>query len=174
MSGINYDLTKIKAFAFDVDGVLSPSTIPLGEDGYPRRMVNIKDGYALQLAIKKGYKIAIITGGKGIAIQTRFQSLGITDIYLNASQKLPILIEWMAKENLQPEEVAFMGDDIPDLQCLGHVGLPCAPFDAAWEVKQTAHYVSKFPGGYGCGRDLIEQTMKAQDNWLSDAEAFGW
>lgn len=89
MSGINYDLSKIKGFVFDVDGVLSPSTIPLGEDGYPRRMVNIKDGYALQLAVKKGYRIAIITGGKGIAIQTRFESLGIKDIYTGASKKTP-------------------------------------------------------------------------------------
>ena len=86
MSGINYDLSKIKGFVFDVDGVLSPSTIPLGEDGYPRRMVNIKDGYALQLAVKKGYRIAIITGGKGITIQTRFESLGIKDIYTGASK----------------------------------------------------------------------------------------
>lgn len=174
MSSIAYDLTKIKAFAFDVDGVLSPSTIPLGEDGYPRRMVNIKDGYALQLAIKKGYKIAIITGGKGVAIKTRFESLGITDIFTGASKKLPIFKEWMLKEGLKPEEVAFMGDDIPDLPCLRYAGLPCAPFDAAWEAKETALYVSKFLGGYGCGRDIIEQTLKAQDNWLNDADAFGW
>lgn len=174
MSAIAYDLTKIKAFAFDVDGVLSPSTIPLGEDGYPRRMVNIKDGYALQLAVKKGYKIAIITGGKGEAIQKRFESLGITDIFTGASKKLPILKDWMMTENLNPEEVAFMGDDIPDLPCLRHVGLPCTPFDAVWEAKETAIYISKFSGGYGCGRDIIEQTMKAQDNWMTDAEAFGW
>ena len=174
MSGINYDLSKIKGFVFDVDGVLSPSTIPLGEDGYPRRMVNIKDGYALQLAVKKGYRIAIITGGKGIAIQTRVESLGIKDIYTGASKKLPILKEWLSKENLSPEEVAFMGDDIPDLQCLRHVGLPCAPYDACWEAKETAAYISKFSGGYGCGRDIIEQTMKAQGKWMSDAEAFGW
>lgn len=174
MSAINYDLSKIKAFVFDVDGVLSPSTIPLGEDGYPRRMVNIKDGYALQLAVKKGYHIAIITGGKGEAIRVRYESLGITDIYMGSSKKLPILKEWLNLKGLLPEEVAFMGDDIPDLPCLRHVGLPCAPFDACWEVKQTATYVSKVTGGYGCVRDLVEQTMKAQLNWLSDDEAFGW
>lgn len=174
MSAIDYDLSKIKAFAFDVDGVLSPSTIPLGEDGYPRRMVNIKDGYALQLAIKKGFRIAIITGGKGIAIQTRFESLGIKDIFTGASKKLPVLKNWMEKEGLTSEEVVFMGDDIPDLQCLRHVGLPCAPYDACWEVKQTAVYVSRITGGYGAGRDIIEQVMKAQGKWLSDADAFGW
>lgn len=80
----------------------------------------------------------------------------------------------MLKEGLKPEEVAFMGDDIPDLPCLRYAGLPCAPFDAAWEAKETALYVSKFLGGYGCCRDIIEQTMKAQDNWLNDADAFGW
>lgn len=174
MSGINYDLKKIKGIVFDVDGVLSPSTIPLGEDGYPRRMVNIKDGYALQLAVKRGLKLAIITGGKGIAIQTRFESLGIEDVYVNAGKKLPVLKEWLIKQNLKPEEVAFMGDDIPDLPCLRYVGLPCAPFDAAWEAKEEALYVSKFLGGYGCGRDLLEQVLKAQDKWILDAEAFGW
>lgn len=174
MSAINYDLTKIKAFAFDVDGVLSPSTIPLGEDGMPRRMVNIKDGYALQLAVKKGYRIAIITGGKDEAVKVRYESLGIKDIYLGASKKLPVLIEWMGRENIMADEIVYMGDDIPDLQCLRHVGLPCAPFDAAWEARQTAIFVSKFSGGYGCARDVIEQTMKANGHWLSDAEAFGW
>ena len=174
MSSINYNLKKIKGFAFDIDGVLSPSTIPLGEDGYPRRMVNIKDGYALQLAIKRGFKIAIITGGKGIAVETRFKSLGINDIFTGASQKLPVLKEWMKKEKLSPEEVVFMGDDIPDLPCLRFVGLPCSPFDAAWEAKECSVYVSKFSGGYGCGRDILEQVMKAQDKWLNDAEAFGW
>ncbi|MDE6009161.1 MAG: HAD hydrolase-like protein [Muribaculaceae bacterium] len=174
MSSVDYDLTRIKGFAFDVDGVLSPSTIPLGEDGYPRRMVNIKDGYALQLAVKRGYKIAIITGGKGEAIQTRFESLGIKDIFTGASKKLPIFIDWMKKCGLQPEEVVFMGDDIPDLPCLRKAGLPCAPYDAAWEAKETARYISPFTGGYGCGRDILEQTMKAQDKWLSDEDAFGW
>lgn len=174
MSSIDYDLTQIRAFAFDVDGVLSPSTIPLGSDGYSRRMVNIKDGYALQLAVKKGYKIAIITGGISEAVKVRFSSLGIADIFMGSSKKLPILKSWMEKEGLRPEEVAFMGDDIPDLPCLRHVGLPCAPFDACAECLATAHYVSKFSGGYGCGRDILEQTMKAQGKWMDDAEAFGW
>lgn len=174
MSSIAYDLKKIKAFAFDVDGVLSPSTIPLGEDGMPRRMVNIKDGYALQLAVKRGFKIAIITGGQSEAVRIRFEALGIKDIYMGSSKKLPILKEWMERKSLRPDEVAFMGDDIPDLPCLRHVGLPCAPWDAAWEAKETAIYVSLFSGGYGCARDLLEQTMKANGLWLNDAEAFGW
>ena len=174
MSAIDYDLTKIKGFAFDVDGVLSPSTIPLGDDGVPHRMVNIKDGYALQLAVKRGFKIAIITGGVSEAVRVRYAALGIKDIYMGSSKKLPILKEWMEKEGLAKEEVAFMGDDIPDLPCLRNVGLPCAPYDAAWECKETAAYISKFTGGYGCARDILEQTMKAQGVWMTDAEAFGW
>ncbi|MBD5299050.1 MAG: HAD-IIIA family hydrolase [Bacteroides sp.] len=171
---VDYNLKQIKAFAFDVDGVLSPSTIPLGDDGYPKRMVNIKDGYALQLAIKKGFSIAIITGGTDKAVKKRYEALGIKEIYLGASKKLPILQDWMERHSLAPEEVVFMGDDIPDLPCLRHVGLPCAPFDACWEAKSTAIYISRFSGGYGCVRDILEQTMKAQDLWLTDAEAFGW
>lgn len=174
MSGINYDLTKIKGFVFDIDGVLSASTVPLGEDGYPVRTANVKDGYALHLAAKKGYKIAIITGGRGVAITNRFRSLGITDIYCDISRKLPVLQDWLGKENLDPEEVAYMGDDIPDLQCLRHVGLPCAPFDACWEVKESVTYISRITGGDGCVRDLIEQVMKAHGNWMSDTDAFGW
>ena len=171
---VEYDLTRIKAFAFDVDGVLSPSTIPLGEDGYPRRMANVKDGYAIQLAVKKGYKMAIISGGKGEPVYKRFASLGIKEIHLNATEKLPLLKDWMRRENLKPEEVVYMGDDIPDLLCMRYVGVPCAPFDACWEARQTALYISKFSGGYGCGRDILEQVMKAQGLWLNEHDAFGW
>lgn len=174
MSGISYDLSKIKAFVFDVDGVLSPSTIPLSEDGTPVRMANIKDGYALQLAVKAGYKIAIITGGDTENIRKRYEVLGITDIYLKASHKLEILKDWMQKNNLLPEAVIYMGDDIPDLKCMRHVGLPCCPYDAASEVRQTASYISPVPGGYGCARDVIQQVMAAAGEWLKDDKAFGW
>lgn len=174
MSGINYDLTKIKGVAFDVDGVLSPSTIPMSEEGQPMRMVNIKDGYALQLAVKCGLKIAIITGGNARATEVRYNALGITDIFQQAAKKLPVLQEWMSNNNLKPEEVAYMGDDIPDLQCLRHIGLPSCPYDAVWEVKSTSLYISPFSGGYGCGRDLLEQILKAKGQWMKDAHAFGW
>ncbi|MCM1377317.1 MAG: HAD-IIIA family hydrolase [Clostridium sp.] len=174
MSGINYDLKRIRAVAFDVDGVLSPSTIPMSSEGEPLRMVNIKDGYALQLAVKCGLHIAIITGGNTRAVEKRYNSLGIKDIYQKAAHKLPVLQEWMKKNNLKPEEVAYMGDDIPDLKCLRYVGLPCCPYDAVWEVKDTCLYISPYTGGYGCGRDLLEQILKANGHWLSDAKAFGW
>lgn len=174
MSRIDYDLTAIKAIVFDVDGVLSPSTVAMDSYGMPMRMVNIKDGYALQLAVKYGLKIAIITGAREEAIRKRYQMLGIQDVFLSAGVKLPVLQSWMKDNGLSPEQVAYMGDDIPDLQCLRYVGLPCAPHDAAWEVKQTARYISPFTGGYGCGRDLIRQIMSARGEWLADDRAFGW
>lgn len=171
---MDYDLNKIKGIVFDVDGVLSPSTIPLGEDGMPRRMINIKDGYALQLAVKSGLRIALITGGRSEAVRLRFEALGITDIYQGAAHKLPILQEWMAKETLASDEVVYMGDDIPDLKCMRYVGLPCAPRDAAAEIRQTALYISRFDGGYGAARDVLEKILKAQGHWLSSERAFGW
>ena len=174
MSGINYDLTKIKAFVFDVDGVLSPSTIPMNDNGEPMRMVNIKDGYALQLAAKNGYQLAIITGGKTESVRYRYEALGIKDIYLGAGKKNEVFEKWMNLRGLEPSEVAYMGDDIPDLQCLKMAGLACAPADSCHEVKETAQYVSRYNGGYGCARDLIEQVLQAQGEWLKDNKAFGW
>lgn len=174
MSGINYDLTKIKGVVFDIDGVLSPSTIPISHEGEPLRMVNIKDGYAIQLAIKLGLKIAIITGGNAKANEVRYSALGVKDIFQKAAHKLPVLREWMEENSLEPEEVAYMGDDIPDLKCMRSVGLPCAPYDAAWEAKETAIYVSRFNGGYGCGRDLIEQILKSKGLWMCESKAYGW
>lgn len=174
MSSINYDLKKIKGIAFDVDGVLSPSTIPLSPEGEPLRMVSIKDGYALQLAVKKGLKIVIITGGNTKAVDVRFRGLGIDDVFLGSSMKLPILQQWMEDNGLSADEVAFVGDDIPDIQAMQHVGLAVAPVDAADEVKCVASYISPKQGGYGVGREILEQVMKAQGLWMSDHKAFGW
>ena len=174
MSSINYDLKKIKGIAFDVDGVLSPSTIPLSPEGEPLRMVSIKDGYALQLAVKKGLKIAIITGGNTKAVDVRFRGLGIDDVFLGSSMKLPILQQWMEDNGLSADEVAFVGDDIPDIQAMQHVGLAVAPADASDEVKRVASYISPKQGGYGVGREILEQVMKAQGLWMSDHKAFGW
>lgn len=174
MSGINYDLKKIRALAFDVDGVLSPSTIPLHIGGEPLRMVNIKDGYALQLAVKLGYKVAIITGGKTESVRKRYEGLGIEDVYMGAAVKLQTYEQWIAKHGLRDEEVAFMGDDIPDLEVLRRVGLATAPADACAEVLQEADYISPAAGGMGCGRDLVEQVLRAHGDWMKDKRAFGW
>ncbi len=174
MSGINYDLKKIKGLIFDVDGVLSPSTIPMGYDGMPRRMVNVKDGYALQLAVKCGFRIAIITGGRSESVPRRLNALGITDIYQNCGSKIAKFELWIKENGLMSDEVMYMGDDIPDIECLRMAGLSCCPHDAAPEVLQTCSYISRFPGGYGCVRDVVEQIIKANNLWMSDDSAFGW
>lgn len=174
MSKIAYDLSKIKAIVFDVDGVLSPSTIPLGEDGVPRREVNIKDGFALRYAAMSGIKIAIITGADSPAVEKRFHALGITDIFTKAGMKLPVLLRWMEANSLLPEEVAFVGDDIPDYQCMAHVGLSVAPADAASDIAAVARYVSPVNGGYGVARDIIEEVMRTQGLWQLTQKAFGW
>ena len=173
MSKINYDLKKIKAFAFDVDGVLSPETITLHPSGEPMRMVNIKDGYAIQLAVKLGYKIAIITGGHTRAIYERFKGLGVKFIYMSISNKLATYKEWRDQFNLKDEEILYMGDDIPDYEVMSVVGLPCSPADAVAEIRERAVYVSSRNGGYGCGREVIEEVLKAQGKWMKDG-AFGW
>ena len=174
MSGIPYDLNKIKAFAFDVDGVLSPSTIPMHIYGEPLRMVNIKDGYAIQLAVKMGFPIAIITGGNTEAVRKRFEGLGVKDIFLGASAKLPIYESWLKKYQLCDEEVLYMGDDIPDIEIMRRVGLAVAPRDAAVDILELAHYISTFDGGMGCAREVIEQVLRAQNKWMCDKKAFGW
>ncbi|MDE6154434.1 MAG: HAD hydrolase-like protein [Muribaculaceae bacterium] len=174
MSKIDYNLNIIKAVVFDVDGVLSPSTIPLGSDGMPCRMVNIKDGYAIQLAAKHNIKIAIITGADSEAIVKRFSALGVKNVYTKVSHKLPLLEEWIKANGLTAEEVAYVGDDVPDFQCMMHVGLPVAPADAAVDIKQIARYISPVDGGQGVARDILEELMRAQGLWMTNAKAFGW
>lgn len=171
---INYDLQKIRAIIFDLDGVLSSSTISLGTDGVPMRTVNIKDGYAIQLAVKMGLHVAIISGCKIESVRSRYEGLGMTDIYLGASVKIKTYEDFLVKYGLKEEEVMFMGDDIPDLEVMRRVGCPVCPKDACGEVKAVSIYVSDNQGGYGCGRDVIEQTLKAQGKWLKDERAFGW
>ena len=173
MSSINYDLTRIKAFVFDVDGVLSREVIPLSPDGDPMRTVNIKDGYALQLAVKKGYHVAIITGAYTEAVRVRFSRLGITHIYLKSAIKIRDYQDFLSKTGVQPEEVMYAGDDIPDYEVMQLAGLPVAPADAAPEIKQIAKYISSCKGGEGVARDVIEQTLKAQGRWMGQ-EGFGW
>jgi 3-deoxy-D-manno-octulosonate 8-phosphate phosphatase (KDO 8-P phosphatase) len=168
------ELQKIKALVFDVDGVLSANCIPLHPSGEPMRMINIKDGYAMQLAVKRGYRLAIITGGKTESIRKRFEGLGIEDVYMAASYKMAQFEDFLQKRDLKASEVLYMGDDIPDYEVMKICGFPCCPADAAPEIKAISRYISPINGGYGCGRDVIEQVMKANGDWLSGAEAFGW
>lgn len=169
MSKIDYDLSIIRGIAFDIDGVLSPSTVPIDQDGKPCRMGNVKDGYAIQFAVKAGLKIAVISGGSSERMANRMKLLGVDDVWQGASDKLPRLNEWMEKHGLKKEEVGYMGDDIPDLRCLRNVGLPCCPYDAAWEVKTESVYVSSYSGGYGAVRDVLEQILRAKGMWKPES-----
>lgn len=171
---INYDLTKIRTIVFDLDGVLSASTISLDVDGTPLRTVNIKDGYAIQLAMKMGLRIAILSGCRIEAVRQRYEGLGMEDIYLGASVKIQVYDEYLAKYGYDDSEVMFVGDDIPDLEVMRRAGCAVCPKDACTEVKELSCYISQYDGGYGCGRDVIEQTLRAQGKWLKDEKAFGW
>ncbi len=173
MSSINYPLEKIKALAFDIDGVLSAETITLHPTGEPLRTANIKDGYALQLAVKQGLHVAIITGGNTEAVRTRYSKLGVNELYMGSAVKIHDYRKWRDSLGLQDDEILYMGDDIPDIEVLQMVGLPCCPADAVPEVKAVCKYISQKNGGYGCGRDVIEQVLKAKNLWMQ-GDAFGW
>ncbi len=171
---INYDLRKIKAIVFDVDGVLSSETITMMSDGEPLRTVNIKDGYAIQLAQKQGLRIAIMTGANTEAIRIRYEYLGLEDIYMQCSVKIDVWNSFLKKYSLTGDEVIYVGDDIPDYEVMKRSGCPCCPADACSDIKAISLYVSDRKGGCGCGRDIIEQVLRSQGKWLSDEKAFGW
>jgi len=173
MNSINYDLTKIKAFIFDIDGVLSPASIPLHPSGEPMRIINTKDGYAMQLAAKKGYILGIITGGDSSAIRTRFETLGFTYIITKAKSKIKDFRVFLQKTGLDLDEVCYVGDDIPDHEIMQVVGLPVCPADAVPEIKKISRYISSKDGGMGVGRDIIENVLKTQRRWMQD-DAFIW
>lgn len=171
---INYDLRKIELLAFDVDGVLSSSTIHVGEDGQPVRTANVKDGYAINLALRMGLPIAIITGGNSEAVRRRFELLGCRDIYLASSVKTEVYEQLLQKYGIKDENVLYMGDDIPDYEVMLRCGCPCCPKDAAPEIQGISLYISHYTGGMGCGRDVIEQVLKAQGKWMATDAAFKW
>lgn len=171
---INYDLTKIRGLIFDVDGVLSENTIPMDAEGQPLRTLNIKDGYAIQLAVKQGLQVGIITGGISETVRKRYEYLHVQHIYIGASYKMRELQDLMAKTGLRAEEMLYMGDDIPDYEVMRFVGLPVCPADAADEIRAISTYVSPRKGGCGAARDVIEQVLRAQGKWMSDKTAFGW
>ncbi len=169
MSYLNH-FPRIKAFIFDVDGVLTNGQVVLLPDGQQMRQMHSKDGYALQMAVKKGYIVGIITGGKSIQVRERLTALGITDIYLGALHKDEALDDIINDYSISKEEVMYMGDDIPDLCVLNQVGLAACPSDAAAEVKNVSQYVSSIQGGTGCVRDIIEKVMRSQGKWYNQLE----
>jgi 3-deoxy-D-manno-octulosonate 8-phosphate phosphatase (KDO 8-P phosphatase) len=164
-------LPQISTFIFDVDGVLTNGIVTIMPDGELVRQMNIKDGYALKTAVDKGYKVCIISGGTNEGVRTRLQNLGITDIYLGAHDKIEQYQEILDMYNLQPENILYMGDDIPDYPVMKLVGLASCPNDAAPEIQKISKYISNKKGGEGCVRDVLEQVMRVQGKWDSNFDA---
>ncbi len=173
MANFKEDLVRVKAFIFDIDGVLSTQTIGLNVFGVPNRTVNLRDGYAIQLAVKKGYHIGIISGSSSKDYQKRLKMLGVNDIYLNSRSKIDHFNDFLRKKNIGKEEVLYMGDDIPDYEVMKVCGIPVCPSDADSEIKQLAVYISDRKGGEGCVRDVIEQVLRLHNKWLG-SDAYTW
>ncbi len=173
MNEIDSLFTPITTFIFDFDGVMTDGSVFCDFDGHPLRTTNVKDGYAVQLASKLGYNVAVISGAVCPSTIVRMNSLGVTDVFTGIPNKVLKLKEYMKEKNLKPEEIVFMGDDIPDLQVMKEVGLPACPADAVPEVQKISKFVSEKPGGKGAVRDLIERVLKVQGKWMT-AEAYSW
>jgi 3-deoxy-D-manno-octulosonate 8-phosphate phosphatase (KDO 8-P phosphatase) len=156
---------NITTVVLDVDGVLTNGDIILMPGMQPVRKMNAKDGYAMQLAVRNGIRMAIITGGKSPEVKERLQGLGITDIYLGASSKMESYEDLKMCYDLTDDEILYMGDDLPDYDIMKIVALAAAPQDAAPEIKSVADYVSPVDGGKGCVRDVLEQLLKIQGKW---------
>ncbi|MBS0012211.1 MAG: HAD hydrolase family protein [Bacteroidales bacterium] len=173
MSNFTEDLQKIRAFVFDIDGVLSKQTISMDVEGIPLRTINLRDGYALQLAVKNGYSICVISGGNSVSFKKRLKALGVNHVYLGVADKVSVLSEYMKDSRLDREEVLYMGDDIPDYNVMKISGVSVCPSDADKEIKQISMYISDKAGGDGCVRDVIEQVMRLHGKWMNN-DAFIW
>ena len=161
-------LNSIKAFVFDYDGVMTDGMIYTTKDDIIMRNGNVKDGYAIQYALKLGYKIAILSGGSGESIERRLKMLGITDVFIGAKEKLSVYKNYLECNHLTKGDVLYMGDDIPDYDIMLNVGVATCPNDAAEEIKQVADYISDKKGGEGCVRDVIEQVLRLQGRWFNE------
>ena len=160
--------TPIKLFVLDVDGVLTDGSVFLLENGEMARTMNVKDGYAMQLALKKGYEILIISGGTSAAVKDRLAKLGIKNIELGIRDKVAVYNNYLSNTNYTKEQILYMGDDVPDVAPMLLVGLACAPADAVQEVLEISHYISPKNGGKGCVRDVIEKVLKLNGHWNAD------
>lgn len=172
MKSYKEKLPGIKTFIFDVDGVLTSGEVIL-TDGKVIRTMHSKDGYAIQYAVKMGYRILIITGGNSVDVKERLLGLGIEEVFLSSHDKVAVYNYCKAKYSLQDDEVLYMGDDIPDYKVMQMVGVSACPQDSAVEIKSISDYQSPIYGGKGCVRDVIEQTLRCQDNWFTE-KAFAW
>lgn len=159
-------LSKIKTFIFDVDGVYTNGQVLVTDNGEFYRMVDIKDGYATTKAVKSGFRIIIISGGRSEGIRARFERLGVTEVHLGVENKLEVFRKLQMESGLDPDQTLYMGDDIPDLEVMGQVALPVCPADAVPEIKSICKYVSPLKGGCGCVRDVLEKALKLQGLWL--------
>lgn len=159
----------IRAFIFDVDGVMTNGEVIVMEDGSLIRKMSVRDGYALQRAVRQGYKVAIITGGSSSGVADRLRTLGIEDIYSGIQDKLEAYEDFLEKnERLQEDQILYMGDDHPDFEVMRRVGLPTCPRNSAPEILQISQYISPLEGGMGCVRDVIEKTLRIHDKWLEE------
>jgi 3-deoxy-D-manno-octulosonate 8-phosphate phosphatase (KDO 8-P phosphatase) len=174
MNNYKEKLKHITTFIFDYDGVMTDGKVILTNDGEGLRTAHVKDGYAMQYAIKKGYRIAVISGGTSNAIAKRFEALNVHDVFTGVFNKEEVYEKYVKKNKLQNEEILFMGDDIPDYQLMLKAGVATCPVDASEEIKSVAAYISNIKGGEGCARDVIEQVLKVQGNWFDKDHAFIW
>ncbi len=158
-------LHDITTLIFDVDGVLTNGDIQISENGELLRTMNVKDGFALKTAVKKGFNTCIISAGTNKGVQSRLETLGVQTVYLNAQDKISVYNDYIKEHNLKPEEVLYVGDDIMDINVMKQVGLACCPQDAVAEVKSISQYISHKKGGKGCVREIIEQVLKVQNKW---------
>ena len=156
---------QVKLFVFDIDGVLTDGSLYVFASGEQVRRMNIKDGFALQLAVKKGYGMMVMSGSQSEGVMRRLEKLGITDIFMNVKDKRQQLKDYTENKKFLSEQVLFMGDDIPDYLTMKSVGVACAPLDAMPEIRQAAHYISRCKGGEGCVRDVIEKVLKLNGHW---------
>lgn len=173
MSNYKALLTQVNTFIFDYDGVMTDGKLMLQHNGQPLRTANVKDGYSLQLAVRLGYRVVIISGGISKSVENRFDALKITDVFLGVSNKLEIFEKYVKDNNLKAENIVYMGDDIPDYKVMKRVGVPVCPADAVEEIKDISIYISDKTGGHGCVRDIIEQVLKVQGKWMTE-EGFLW
>ncbi len=170
MGNFKEDIARIEAMIFDVDGVMTDGRIIPTAEGDFIRCYNCKDGYALAYAIRHGYRVCVITGGYGKILERRLRMLGMQDFYIDCMDKISTLREYMKKYNLNSENVLYMGDDIPDLECMREGGMPVCPADSAAEVIECSRYVSEFEGGRGAVRDIVEQVLRARGDWAKSSE----